>query len=134
VSRRWLVSGVLRGRSTSVLDVAAGDELSRMEGRPLPRLRAVPDPDAPPPAGTGPDLHAPVGPLEVRPALVSPRDAEAMLRTALSGVVMGRADRAAVVTLARTTSPQLLVAVASLIERARREGHALPSTIAGGAW
>jgi hypothetical protein len=123
VSRRWLAGGVLRGRAVSVLD-----------GRPVPRLRALPDPDAPAPAGTGPVVHAPAGPLEVTPGSVCPRAAEAMLRTAFTGVVMGRADRAAVTMLARTASPQLLVALASLVERARSEGPAVTDLVIGGAW
>jgi hypothetical protein len=127
VTRRWLVGGVLPGRATSVLDMA-------MQGRSVPRLRAVPHPGAPPPVGTGPHLHAPAGPLQVRPAPVSRRDAEVMLRTALAGVAMGRADRAAVTTLAHTVPPHLLVALASLVERARSDGPALPGTIGGGAW
>jgi hypothetical protein len=126
VSRRWLAGGVLRGRAVSVLDV--------LDGRPLARLRVLPDPDAPAPAGTGPVVHAPAGPLEVTPGPVGPRDAEAMLRTALAGVVMGRADRAAVTMLARTVSPQLLVALASLVERARCEGPAVTDRVIGGAW
>ena len=126
MSRRWLAGGVLRGRAVSVLDV--------LEGPAVPRLRAVPDPDAPARAGTGLVVRAPAGPLEVTPGSVGPRAAEAMLRTAFTGVVMGRADRAAVTMLARRASPQLLVALASLVERARCEGPAVTDLVIGGAW
>ena len=124
-----MFGGVLRGRGASVLDL--------VEGRPLQRLRVVPADQDPAPVGVGPRVVPPVGPLQARPQVTSVREATEMLRTALDGVSLGRADRAVLTVLRTTQDPAVLVVLASIIERARVEGPAPSAALVvagGGMW
>jgi hypothetical protein len=125
MSRRLVVAGVLRRRSASALDRAEGAALRVHE----------PAVDDRPPVGVGPVRRAPLGPLQARPDGVSLRVAAEMLRTAVEGLPLGRADRAALVRVGRALPAADLVVLASVIERARVEGP-VPALalVGGGTW